>query len=76
LDFSDIRKFAHGSHHGILLVRFRSAKRRNLAARVEEIFQKESVGEWAGCLVVASEQKIRLLNPENKQNGHVQQIGT
>jgi len=39
-----------------------------LLARVEEIFQTEYVGDWAGCFVVASERKIRLLKPPNKQN--------
>lgn len=31
LDFSDLRQFAPGSHHGILLVRLRSPSRRNRA---------------------------------------------
>jgi predicted nuclease of predicted toxin-antitoxin system len=68
LDFSDLRHFSLGSHHGILLVRLRSADRKSLLARVEEIFQTEYVGDWAGCFVVASERKIRLLKPPNKQN--------
>lgn len=71
LDFSDTRKFVPGSHHGILLIRLRSPNRRNLAARVQEIFEKEKVDDWVGCLVVASEHKIRLLKPERKQNGHI-----
>jgi predicted nuclease of predicted toxin-antitoxin system len=68
LDFSDLRHFSLGSHHGILLLRLRSADRKSLLARVEEIFQTEYVGDWAGCFVVASERKIRLLKPPNKQN--------
>jgi len=63
LDFSDLRQFAPGSHHGILLVRLRSPSRGNLAGRVLELFQTENVAEWVGCFVVATERKIRLLKP-------------
>jgi len=68
LDFSDLRRFAPGSHHGILLVRLRSPNRRDLIERVEELFKKENVSEWAGCFVVATERKIRVLKPESKKN--------
>jgi predicted nuclease of predicted toxin-antitoxin system len=64
LDFSDLRQFAPGSHHGILLVRRRSPNRRNLVERVGKLFRKENVGEWAGCFVVATERKIRVLKPD------------
>jgi predicted nuclease of predicted toxin-antitoxin system len=43
LDFSDLRQFAPGSHHGILLFRLRSPSRENLAARVGELFQTETL---------------------------------
>lgn len=66
LDFADSRKFVPGSHHGILLLRLHSPNRRSLVGRVVEIFQKESVGEWAGCFVVATERKIRVLRPQGK----------
>jgi predicted nuclease of predicted toxin-antitoxin system len=68
LDFSDLRQFAPGTHHGILLVRLRSPSRENLVRRAVELFQTESVGKWAGSFVVATERKIRLLRPPNKQN--------
>jgi predicted nuclease of predicted toxin-antitoxin system len=68
MDFSDARKFAPGSHFGLLLVRLRSPDRGSLLARVVELFQSERVGEWAGCFVVATERKIRVLKPQNKQN--------
>ncbi len=32
------------------------------------MFQKENVGEWPGCFVVATERKIRVLRPGRKQN--------
>ena len=66
LDFSDSRKFVPGSHHGILLLRLHSPNRRNLIDRVAEIFQKESVDEWSGCFVVATDRKIRVLKPQSK----------
>ncbi len=68
LDFSDSRQFAPGSHHGILLVRLRSPNRRNLVERVEELFRKENVTDWAGCFVVTTERKIRVLKPRGKQD--------
>jgi hypothetical protein len=68
LDFSDLRQFAPGSHHGILLVRLRSPNRKDLIERIAELFQKEIVGQWAGCFVVATERKIRVLRPESKRN--------
>lgn len=66
LDFADLRGFAPGSHCGILLLRLYSSARKDLIARVEEIFQTEDVSDWAGCFVVATERKIRLLKPPNK----------
>jgi predicted nuclease of predicted toxin-antitoxin system len=45
LDFSDLRQFAPGSHHGILVVRLRSPNRRDLIERIGELFQKENVSE-------------------------------
>jgi predicted nuclease of predicted toxin-antitoxin system len=68
LDFSDLRQFAPGSHHGILLVRLRSPNRGDLIARVRELFTKENAGEWAGCFVVATERKIRVLRPQSREN--------
>ena len=68
LDFSDLRRFAPGSHHGILLMRLHFPNRRYLIERIVELFQKENVGEWAGCFAVVTERKIRVLRPESKQN--------
>jgi predicted nuclease of predicted toxin-antitoxin system len=66
LDFSDTRRFAPGTHHGILLLRLRSPSRQNLIDRVEEIFQLEDVTQWAGCFVVATERKVRVRQPHKK----------
>ena len=63
LDFSDARRFAPGTHHGILLVRLVLPDRRSLTERVMEIFAKENVAAWAGCFVVATERKVRVRRP-------------
>ena len=68
LDFSDSRRFAPGSHHGILVIRLHSPNRRNLVERVGELFQRENVGDWAHCFVVVTERKIRVLRPASKHN--------
>jgi predicted nuclease of predicted toxin-antitoxin system len=68
LDYSDVRQFSPGAHHGILLVRLHLPDPRDLVDRVNEIFHAEDVAEWPGCFVVATERKIRLLKPPNKQN--------
>jgi predicted nuclease of predicted toxin-antitoxin system len=67
LDFSDLRQFAPGSHHGILLVRLQSPDRRTLIERISELFQTEDVGEWTGCFVVAIERKIRVIKLRSAQ---------
>jgi predicted nuclease of predicted toxin-antitoxin system len=60
LDFSDTRRFAPGTHCGILLMRLRSPDRRSLIRRVEELFRDENVIGWDRCFVVATERKGRV----------------
>jgi len=43
LDFSDIRRFTPGTHHGLLLVRLRAPGRDALAQRVQDL----SDGGWS-----------------------------
>jgi len=57
LDFSDLRRFAPGSHHGILLVRLRSPDRGSLADRVLEFKKKTSA---TGLAASSSLQNIRF----------------
>jgi predicted nuclease of predicted toxin-antitoxin system len=61
LDFSDVRRFVPGAHCGILLVRLHSPDRQSLIMRIAEIFQQEEVSRWAGCFVIATELKIRVI---------------
>jgi predicted nuclease of predicted toxin-antitoxin system len=64
LDFSDVRQFAPGTHHGLLLVRLANPSRRALKVYIESLFQAEDVERWARCFVVATDTKIRVRRPE------------
>jgi predicted nuclease of predicted toxin-antitoxin system len=63
LDFSDVRKFQPGTHHGLLLVRLPDAGRLSLHRRILEVFSSEDVESWARCFVVLSEHKLRIVRP-------------
>lgn len=63
LDFSDVRRFTPGTHAGLLLVRLAQPGRNALAARVAMLFATEHVDQWRGCLVVATEHKVRVKRP-------------
>jgi predicted nuclease of predicted toxin-antitoxin system len=63
LDFSDVRRFAPGTHPGVLLVRLSNPSRRALFSRVLTLFQEEAVGSWVGCFVVATDRKVRIRRP-------------
>jgi len=63
LDFSDLRRYAPGSHHGVLLMRLRDPGREALYLRVRSLFEEEQVEKWAGCFVVVTEHKIRIRRP-------------
>jgi predicted nuclease of predicted toxin-antitoxin system len=64
LDFSDVRRFIPGTHHGLLLVRLRDPGREALTQKVQTVFQNEDVESWKGCFVVATERKIRIRRPK------------
>jgi predicted nuclease of predicted toxin-antitoxin system len=63
LDFSDVRVFAPGSHHGLLLLRLMRPGRLALRHRLHTLFRDEDVESWSGCFVVATEQKLRIRRP-------------
>lgn len=63
LDFSDVRVFAPGTHPGILLIRLDHPSRTALIQRARRILETEDIDSWKGCLVVASEHKIRVRRP-------------
>ena len=63
LDFSDIRRYQPGIHHGLLLVRLAEPSRRRLIERVQHLFATEAVETWQRCFVVATDRKIRIRRP-------------
>jgi predicted nuclease of predicted toxin-antitoxin system len=63
LDFSDARKYAPGTHHGLLLVRLPQPGRIALQDRVARLFRTEAVNTWSGCLVTATPTKVRVRRP-------------
>ena len=60
LDFSDIRRYAPGTHRGLLLVRLRVPGRTALFDRLLSLFRTEDVASWTGGLVIATERKLRV----------------
>ncbi|MEQ1795300.1 MAG: DUF5615 family PIN-like protein [Nitrospira sp.] len=50
LDFSDIRRYTPGSHHGLMLLRLRDPSRRALAHRIQTVFGMDEAQGWAGAL--------------------------
>jgi len=65
LDFSDVRRFAPGTHHGLLLVRLHSPGREALVRRVVYLFEHENAASWNRCFVVATDSKVRVLRPKS-----------
>src|SRR6185436_8307148 len=47
LDFSDVRKFSPGTHHGLMLVRLRLPGRLALARRITAVFTHEEAASWS-----------------------------
>lgn len=64
LGFSDIRRFAPGTHHGILILRLGKTTRLKMVRRIRELFETEDVESWSRCLVVATMGKVRVRRPE------------
>lgn len=63
MDFADLRRFAPGTHNGILLVRLDSPSRQELTDRVGGLFLNEPVEEWRGAFVVVTDRKLRVARP-------------
>lgn len=63
LDFSDLRRFIPGSHPGLLLLRLHHPSRRRLITVLRQLFASEDVPSWSGCVVVATDSKLRIRRP-------------
>jgi predicted nuclease of predicted toxin-antitoxin system len=64
LDFSDIRRYAPGTHYGLLLVRLRDPGRQALKKKVAWLFESEDIETWKTCFVVATDHKVRIRKPD------------
>jgi predicted nuclease of predicted toxin-antitoxin system len=64
LDFSDLRRYTPGTHAGLLLVRLAHPGRDALIAPIAALFETENVDQWRGCLIVATDHKVRIKRPE------------
>ncbi len=63
LDFSDRRKFAPGTHHGLLLVRLPDSEPWRIGDYVTAWLSSPDVASWARCFVVATPTKVRVSRP-------------
>jgi predicted nuclease of predicted toxin-antitoxin system len=63
LDFSDARKFAPGTHHGLLVVRLPDSEQWRVGDHLVAWFSSPGVQTWASCLVVATPTKVRVVRP-------------
>jgi len=63
LDFSDMRKYSLGTHEGLRLVRLAQPSREALLARIAFLFATESITDWKGCIVIATDRKVRVSRP-------------
>ena len=63
LDFSDGRRFAAGSHWGILVVRLPDAEQWRIADYLAGWFSAPDAETWGQCFVVATPNKVRVRRP-------------
>lgn len=61
LDFSDSRRYAPGTHAGLLLVRLREPGGNALLEAVSGIASE--LHAWSGCFVVLTGRKLRIKRP-------------
>ena len=63
LDFSDIRIFKPGTHHGLLLVRLPDSEQWRVGDYVCAWLSAPESPSWSGCIVVATKNKVRARRP-------------
>lgn len=63
LDFSDERRFAAGTHAGILLVRLPDAEQWRIADYLAAWLSTPDAGSWERCFVVPTPTKVRVRRP-------------
>lgn len=60
LDFSDLRRFAPGTHHGMMLVRIPEEEQPRLSDHLVAWFTNQDCESWSGVFVVATPRKLRV----------------
>ncbi len=60
LDFSDVRRFAPGTHEGVLVVRIPDVEQWRIADYLVGWFSQPDVSTWTRCFVVATPTKVRV----------------
>jgi predicted nuclease of predicted toxin-antitoxin system len=63
LDFSDKRRFAAGSHAGVLLVRLPDAEQWRISDYLVAWLSTPDASTWERCFVVATPNKVRVRRP-------------
>jgi predicted nuclease of predicted toxin-antitoxin system len=63
LDFSDSRRFAPGSHAGVLLVRLPDAEQWRISDYLVAWLSTPDASTWERCFVVATPNKVRVRRP-------------
>jgi predicted nuclease of predicted toxin-antitoxin system len=66
LDFSDIRRYAPGTHQGLLLLRLRQEGKNHILSYFRQLVSNFDVNDWSGCVVVATDHKVRTRKPPEK----------
>ena len=62
-DFADIRKYAPGTHAGLVHLRLRHPSRTRIVGRLRDVLAAERLEDWARCFVVITDLKIRVRRP-------------
>jgi predicted nuclease of predicted toxin-antitoxin system len=68
LDFSDVRRFAPGTHPGILLLRSRARGRQAVLDVLSRVLRDHASQTLAGCLAVADESHTRVRRPASRSD--------
>jgi hypothetical protein len=67
LGFSDVRRYAPGTHPGILLLRPRRKGRNAVSNVLRRVLMERRLETLAGCLAVADESRTRVRRPKTKR---------
>jgi len=69
LDFSDVRKFTPGTHHGIVVLRLPDSEHWRIGDYLVAWFSTPEARTWGRCFVVATPNKVRVLRPTKDADG-------